>query len=170
MTTLFRNLARRRHRQHASRRVLRRQAFSAPGLGLQLGLLELRAFEMPPHVRMGLLQMLLVRALVCMFWKTPFEGRLVRWGAALHDRFMLPYFVRRDLAEVLARLRQSGFDFEETGLRLIWNFVFRRSGQSPPMESSLNSAAPSSPGMCLRRRQSPAEPFAVLTHLLSGSR
>ena len=46
------------------------------GLGLRLGLLELRAFEMAPHVRMGLIEMLLIRALVCMFWKRPFEGRL----------------------------------------------------------------------------------------------
>ena len=41
------------------------------GLGLRLGLLELRAFEMSPHVRMGLLEMLVVRALVCGFWRTP---------------------------------------------------------------------------------------------------
>ena len=31
------------------------------GQGLQLGLLELRAFEMAPHYRMGLLEMLLVQ-------------------------------------------------------------------------------------------------------------
>jgi uncharacterized protein (DUF2126 family) len=83
------------------------------GLGLQLGLLELRAFEMAPHVQMNLLQMLLIRALVSMFWKTPFEGSLIRWGTTLHDRFMLPDFVRRDLREVLARLRLSGYNFED---------------------------------------------------------
>ena len=83
---------------------------------------------MPPHVRMSLLQMLLIRALVCMFWKTPFEGRLVRWGAALHDRFMLPYFVRRDLAEVLAQLRRSGFNFEEEWFASHLEFRFPKIG------------------------------------------
>ncbi|WP_239347839.1 transglutaminase family protein, partial [Klebsiella pneumoniae] len=34
----------------------------------RLGILELRAFDMPPHSQMALLQMLLVRALISCFW------------------------------------------------------------------------------------------------------
>jgi uncharacterized protein (DUF2126 family)/transglutaminase-like putative cysteine protease len=102
--------------------------FPPPGLGLQLGLLELRAFEMPPHVRMNLLQMLLVRALVAMFWKNPFEGGLIRWGTTLHDRFMLPEFVQSDLYAVMAQLRRSGFDFEEQWFAAHLEFRFPRIG------------------------------------------
>jgi uncharacterized protein (DUF2126 family)/transglutaminase-like putative cysteine protease len=102
--------------------------FPPPGLGLQLGLLELRAFEMPPHVRMNLLQMLLIRGLVCMFWKSPFEGGLVRWGTALHDRFMLHDSVKRDFSEVLSRLRQSGFEFEDEWFAAHLDFRFPKIG------------------------------------------
>jgi len=102
--------------------------FPPRGFGSQLGLLELRAFEMPPHVRMNLLQMLLVRALVAMFWKTPFEGGLIRWGTTLHDRFMLPEFVKRDLFEVLAQLRRVGFDFEEQWFTSHLEFRFPKIG------------------------------------------
>src|SRR6266550_4585517 len=98
------------------------------GLGLRLGLLELRAFEMAPHVRMGLVEMLLIRALVSRFWKRPFEGSLVRWGTTLHDRFMLPYFVKRDFSDVLTELRQSGYNFEEKWFASHLEFRFPKIG------------------------------------------
>ena len=102
--------------------------FPPRGFGSQLGLLELRAFEMPPHVRMNLLQMLLVRALVCAFWKTPFQGGLIRWGSTLHDRFMLPEFIKRDLSEVLAHLRRSGCNLEEQWFASHLEFRFPKIG------------------------------------------
>jgi uncharacterized protein (DUF2126 family)/transglutaminase-like putative cysteine protease len=102
--------------------------FPPEGLGLRLGLLELRAFEMTPHVRMGLAELLLVRALVSTFWQRPFEGNLIRWGTALHDRFMLPHFVRQDFSDVLAQLRQSGYEFEEKWFASHMDFRFPRIG------------------------------------------
>jgi uncharacterized protein (DUF2126 family) len=94
----------------------------------RLGLLELRGFEMPPHLRMAMVQSLLVRSLVAWFWEEPLRAPLIRHGANLHGRYLLPHFLIHDIADVAADLRAHGIAFETSWLDPFTEFRFPRIG------------------------------------------
>ena len=96
----------------------------------RLGILELRAFDMPPHPQMALLQMLLVRALVSCFWKKSYKHDLVRWGTRLHDKFLLEHYVKEDIRSVVEYLNDEGYEFKLDWFDPFFEFRFPLHGMT----------------------------------------
>jgi len=78
----------------------------------RLGVVEFRAFEMPPTPEMLLAPNALLRSLAACFAEKPYTRPLVDWGEALRDRFALPWWLRQDLRKVLRFVNKHGFRFE----------------------------------------------------------
>jgi uncharacterized protein (DUF2126 family) len=89
--------------------------YSPNGGSGRRGLVEFRAFEMPPHAEMSAAQVLLMRSAIAAFWEKPYERKLIRWGTRLHDEFLLPHYAEADFKDALAELDTLGF-----GLKPEW--------------------------------------------------
>lgn len=108
----------------------------------RLGILEFRGFEMPPHARMSLVQTLLLRTLLSLFWRKPYHHKLVRWGTDLHDRFMLPHHVWQDVVDVCEFMQRQGYPFRQEWLLPFLEFRFPHYGRAQfgDIELSLQAA------------------------------
>ncbi len=104
--------------------------YSPDGPNGRLGLVEFRAFEMPPHWRMNVAQQLVLRALIAWFWKTPYTAPLTPFGTALHDRFMLPDVLWADFGAALRKIEAGlGVRIEREWFRAQYDFRFPLAGR-----------------------------------------
>jgi len=76
-----------------------------------------------------MVQFLLIRALISRFWQEPYDRPLVRWGTALHDKFMLPHYCDKDLSEVIDDLNRFGYPIAKRWFDPFFAFRFPYLGE-----------------------------------------
>jgi len=103
----------------------------------RLGLLELRAFEMPPHAQMSIVQQLLIRSLIARFWDEPYIAPATRWGTELHDRCLLPTFIKMDFDDVIEEMQAYGYEFRSEWFAPHLEFRFPLIGQVQTMGTEI---------------------------------
>ncbi len=130
----------------SSTRPTRRAAGSAS--------LELRAFEMPPHARMSLVQQLLVRALVARFWDAAVHDHGSCAGApSCTTASCCRTSSRRTSTTCCDELAQAGFPFAAEWFAPHLEFRFPRDRHRSRSAASCSSCGTrSSPGTCSARR------------------
>lgn len=101
------------------------------------GLIELRAFETLPEVGVQSLVALLLRSILAMLADRPYGQDLVRHGALLHDRYMLPTALWQDLGEICEDLAEAGLPFERAWLEPLFEARFPVLGRLPLAEGEL---------------------------------
>lgn len=107
------------------------EKFWNPGLGGRgcLGLVEFRAPRMAASPERLAALAALLRSVAARLALRPFEKPLADWGAELHDRFALPFHLRRDLAAVLADLEDAGCPLPPPLAELLLEDDFRQLGR-----------------------------------------
>lgn len=119
-----------------------------------LGIVELRAFEAFPNPDWMSAICLLVRGILARLLHERCTDPFIRWGRALHDRFMMPEILWRDLQMVVADLRRHGIPFESRWLRPLFDFRFPEVGKLEVKEGTFHVRAALEPWPLLGEKTS----------------
>ena len=112
-------------------------------------------------------------ACCCELWWRDFgtrryQGKLVYWDTALHDRFMLPHFIEQDMRDICRDLQNAGFPFDEAWFAPFLEFRFPRYG-SVVYEGVQHGIAASHRALACVRRGSQRRRNRPLCRFLRGA-